>query len=548
MPTKATKARTVPRLANEVVRTLTGSLMLAAACAGPAAADLTPAAEETMPPASQSTPALSAQPAPASGAPASGTPATGGSGSNSAAPKSALPAGKFQLFGNLRVRQEVWDWFGSEKGADKYTFTGSLLRFGATYTTPRNDFMVELAQPTLLNLPKDASLAPPLGQLGLGAAYRDANAGQEASLFIKQLWWRAKGLGDKGNSLRLGRLEFIDGMETVPKDPSLAWLKRERIAHRMLGNFGWSHVQRSYDGGQFVRQTRGLNITGLGAMPTQGVFDLDGNEAIQHVKVGYLAATRPLAGKQFQGDVRVFGIYYNDNRDQVVKTDNRPGAVRAADREDISIGTLGGHFLGLWETRRGKADGLLWAGAQFGDWGNQSHEAYAIAAEAGFQPKGWKGKPWFRGGFYHASGDGDPNDGRHNTWFPVLPTPRIYARFPFYTLNNINDLWGQVILRPTSKWTVRGDVHSLWLADKNDLWYGGGGAFQEEPSFGYAGRPSNGEDRLATLLDVSLDYQVRKDTTLSAYFGYAFAGKVIDRIYSGNQNGFLGYLEVSRKF
>jgi hypothetical protein len=153
-----------------------------------------------------------------------------------------------------------------------------------------------------------------------------------------------------------------------------------------------------------------------------------------------------------------------------------------------------------------------------------------------------------RAGFFHASGDGDSTDGDYETFLPVLPTPRIYSRFPFYTMANLNDAFVQVIARPDTRWTLRADLHALSLADRDDLWYIGGGAFQDEPSFGYAGRPGSGRKGLATVLDVSADYQLRTDTTVSAYLGYAFGGKVIERIYGDTSGGFYGYLEVLRRF
>jgi hypothetical protein len=457
------------------------------------------------------------------------------------------PKSSFELFGSWRLRQEVWDWFGSGPEG-RYTFTGSLLRLGAAYKSPHNDLMLEISQPTLLNLPQDASLAPPQGQLGLGGAYRDANGSQQASLFVKQAFWRYKGLGDPSNSVRLGRFEFIDGTEIAPKDGTLAWLKRERIAHRLIGNFGWSHVQRSFDGGEFVHNTPALNITAFGGMPTEGVFDLDGGATLTGVKIGYVSATKPLPGKKTQGEARAFALHYEDERDGVIKADNRPGPERAADKGPLKITTLGGHYLGVRDVGSGKIDGLLWGAAQFGEWGALDHGAYAFAAEAGYQPKHTLWNPWFRAGFYRGSGDDNPKDGRHGTFFPVLPTPRVYARFPFYNEANLDDAFVQAIAHPEKRLTLRGDVHFLSLADSHDLWYSGGGAFQGEPSFGYGGRPSHGSHYLATVLDLSADFQVRKNTTVSAYFGYALGGSVIRNIYPSNPNGFLGYLEFSQKF
>ncbi|MGV3721859.1 MAG: alginate export family protein, partial [Actinomycetota bacterium] len=359
--------------------------------------------------------------------------------------------------------------------------------------------------------------------------------------------WRARNLGSPANSARLGRFEVVDGMETAPQDPSLGFLKRERVAHRLLGTFGFTHIGRSFDGGQFVHNTPDLNVTLFGGMPTKGVFDLDGGTTLDDIKVGYAALTKPFKADGFQAETRLFGLHYVDDRQGVVKVDNRPAPVRAADTRNVSISTVGGHAIGVWDTPGGKVDALLWAAGQFGEFGSQSHSAFALAVEAGYQPKDAPWSPWLRAGFNRYSGDDDPMDGNHGAFFPVLPTPRIYARFPFFTLSNLNDAFAQVVLKPTPRLTLRSDLHALWLAEKNDLWYIGGGAFQR-PTFGYGGRPSNMNTGLATLIDLSADFQVRKYTTVSGYIGYAFGGDVVDSIYSGSNNGFLGYVELTQKF
>jgi hypothetical protein len=517
--------------------------LLTAALIQPAAAA---AAEMPAPGAAPEPRAEAAAPPPERMAQGSTSPATPPA-SAPAAP--AAPRPRFLLSGSLRLRQEGWDWFGSGD-AGRYTFTGSMLRIGGTYSGRRSDAMLELEQPMLLNLPHDATLAPPLGQLGHGASYRDANGSQEASLFIKQAFWRVKGLAGPANSARLGRFEFVDGAETTPKDPSLAWLKRERIAHRLLGTFGFTHVGRSFDGGQFVHNAPKLNVTLFGGMPTEGVFDLDGGATLDDIHVGYAAVTRPFGGGRYRAEGRLFGLYYRDDRKGVVKSDNRstvdPAAL-AADQAAIGVTTLGGHYTGLWESGAGKIDLLAWGAGQFGDWGRLSHEAFAGALEAGWQPKKAPGSPWLRVGYYYATGDNDPADGDHKTFFPVLPTPRIYARFPFYTLTNIQDLFAQAIVRPHRRWTLRADAHRLSLASEKDLWYAGGGAFNR-PTFGYGGRPSGGASTLATLVDLSADYQAGKNTTVSLYLGHAFGGNVIDNLYPGSSSGSFGYLEFTRRY
>jgi len=475
------------------------------------------------------------------------------SGSSAQVPKPTAPPKGWTISGSWRLRPEMWGWFGVKSGDGHYTYVASLLRLSAGRQTPRNDILLELAQPTLLELPRHATVSAPQGQLGPGAAYRDASGSQEASVFLKQAFWRFKNLGEPANSLRLGRFEFFDGAETTPADPSMAWLKRERIAQRLIGNFGWSHIGRSLDGLQFMRNTPRLNLTAAGGFPTRGVFDLRGMDTLTGVRVGYAAATWNLpsssSGKAGggAGDARLFGIFYEDARRGVTKTDNRPAAIRAADKQMIRIGTVGGHYLRVAPTGTGKVDSLLWAAGQVGDWGAQSHEAFAFAVEAGYQPNNLPLKPWFRAGYYHASGDGSPGDGQHSTFFLILPTPRAYARFPFYILTNLQDAFAQVILRPDPKWTLRSDFHRLWLANRNDLWYAGGGAFQNAPSFGYAGRPSGGSGDLATLVDLSLDYQWRTTTTVSLYVGYASGGQVVRNIYTGRE-ATLTYVELLHRW
>jgi hypothetical protein len=241
----------------------------------------------------------------------------------------------------------------------------------------------------------------------------------------------------------------------------------------------------------------------------------------------------------------VFGLGYSDYRDRVVKTDSRPLAVRTADAEHIQIGAYGGHYLQTFHSSDGTADILLWGALQNGSWGKLAHRAYAFAAEAGWQPPVLRSvKPWLRGGYNYGSGDGNPNDGTHGTFFQVLPTPRVYARFPFFNMMNVRDIFAEMILRPAKAVTIRSDVHWLDLADRNDLWYSGGGAFQPW-TFGYTGRPSNGQAGLATLFDVSADYNVNAHVSVGAYYGHVAGKPVIQSIYPRGKNANLGYLELS---
>jgi hypothetical protein len=284
----------------------------------------------------------------------------------------------------------------------------------------------------------------------------------------------------------------------------------------------------------------------MGAIPTRGVFQADG-WGQTHTAFGYAAHTWSWGGKQHAADTRLFALQYHDWR-EVLKTDNRPLAVRRADLDRIRIETFGGHSAHAVDTQAGTVDVLLWAALQTGRWGTASHRGHAVDIEAGFQPKaGGRLKPWFRGGFYDGSGDSDSADKRHATFFQVLPTPRPFARFPFFNMMNNRDRFGMIILRPHAKATASFEVHSLSLSHRNDLWYQGGGAFQPW-TFGYAGRPANGARSLANLYDASLEFRWRPEFTVSGYIGVAQGLSAVRAVYPKGQRASLGYLEAMYRF
>lgn len=131
---------------------------------------------------------------------------------------------------------------------------------------------------------------------------------------------------------------------------------------------------------------------------------------------------------------------------------------------------------------------------QNGRWGDQSDSAGATALEGGFKLSSVPSSPWVRGGWFRSSGDNNPLDNRHTTFFQILTTPRLYARFPIYKRMNNTDTFAQVIDTPTKKLALRSDLHWVSLTSAKDLWYQGGGAFNST-AFGYVGRLPAGTPR-----------------------------------------------------
>jgi len=455
-----------------------------------------------------------------------------------------LTAGPFDISGSWQIRSESWDWFEDGNASSPYTFPHSLFRLSIGQSRSKLDWQAEAAVPALLGLPDNAIASAPQGQLGLGATYFAANGGRQniARIFLKQGFVRFKD-GER-RSLRLGRFEFLDGSEVTPKDSTLAAMEKTRITQRLIGNFGWSAVGRSYDGIQFSQGWRKNNFTFVAARATQGVFQANG---MGELNVGFLygSLTVPISRRSGDSELRIFGIGYDDPRGTVLKTDNRPLAARLADRQDILLGTFGADYLRVFNTSAaGKFDFLVWGVLQTGSWGQLSDRAGAFVGEFGWQPPVQHLAPWLSAGYSYGSGDGNPNDNKHTTFSQLLPTPRPYARFPFYDMQNNKDLYATLNLHPSRRISLRTEAHSLGLAERNDLWYLGGGPFQPQ-TFGYVGRPSGGHGKLANVLDLSVDYKITPRFGISFYYAKAWGSSVIDPIYPNGKNGQFGYVEFS---
>jgi Alginate export len=456
--------------------------------------------------------------------------------------------GPLNITVNWRFRSEAWGWFESPAaGQNAYAFEHSLLRIGLGQKTERFEWFVEGAQDAILNLPTAAVLPGALGQLGLGGTYYAANGNRQnnANSFVRQAYI---GLALPANAkLSLGRFTFLDAAEVTPKDKSLASLVNTRISQRLIGDFGFSAVGRSFDGAQLSFNTKAGNFTFLGARPTRGVYQTDAMGELS-VDLFYGAYTAPANFGKSSAEFRAFGLGYVDERSFVLKTDNRLALVRSTDHDHIRIGTFGADYVQVFNTQsHGKFDFLLWGAVQNGSWGVLAQHSGAFVGEAGWQPDIHFLNPWFRLGYSYGSGDSDPTDGRHGTFFQILPTPRPYARFPFYNMMNNEDFFASSMFRLPHFFVLRSELHGLRLADSTDLWYGGGGAFQPH-SFGYTARSTGGNRSLANVWDVSMDMPLRYGFSLTTYYAHAWGKSAITKIYPSGTNAQFGYVETNFHF
>lgn len=462
---------------------------------------------------------------------------------------SGLAQDKLTISGSFRSRAEAWNWFQGDAGDNNYLYSGNLLRMGLSQRHRDWNWNAEFAVPLLMALPRNASGPGVQGRFGVGGTYSAANDGSRNAtlIFPKQLYVEFTRTSiNSSHTLKVGRFEFLDGTEVTPTNQELAAIKRQRVSARLIGNFGFTHVGRSFDGVQFDKNGSLGNFAFVAGTPTRGVFQVDG-WGWNKTAFAYAAHTSMWGRDAHAAETRVFAIYYHDWR-RVLKTDNRPSNRRSEDFSNIRVATFGFHTIHTYAAKPAIVDFLFWGTLQTGRWGTQVHRAHAMDVEAGFQPHLVSSlRPWLRAGFYLGSGDDNPNDARHETFFQVLPTPRLFARFPFFNMMNNQDAFGILVLRPHGNVTISSEFHSLRLDKENDLWYSGGGVFQPW-SFGYAGRATSKRRSLANLYDASVEYRINPKVTWTGYFGYAQGMAAIKEIYPHNENGSFGYLEISYRF
>lgn len=453
--------------------------------------------------------------------------ALGGSRGARAVETDWLPEG-LSVYVEDNLRWEHWSFFDPAPpgGRPNYDFGANRLRLGVRYERPHLALHAAAQYVQLFGVPDDA-IGTPGGALGTGAVYFD-HSGERSpeAVQLKYLSAEARDLFDAGLDVMLGRFSYSSGLGPDSGIPKLEAVKRARIAERMIGEFGFSHFQRSFDGAR-VRWHAGPGELDLAAFsPTEGGYEDGGTRRIDDIDVVAAAYTLkpgfPLPGTELQA----FYYSYDDDRQVRARVDN--SGLPAPDRQAISLHTFGGHLAGAWALGPGEADLVAWGAYQGGRWFGQDQRAAAGALEAGYQLTRVPWKPWLRVGSFRSTGDRDPGDDVHGTFFQMLPTGRLYSYTTAYNLMNSTDTFLELRLQPTAKLGVQLDVRDLRLSSGDDLWYSGSGATQDKGRiFGYSGRGSGGHGHLGTAAELTLRYRVTDYLALHAFYGHIFGGNVV---------------------
>lgn len=453
-------------------------------------------------------------------------------------PGLASPTWTFAVRDTFRV--ESWRFFEPRPGGGNpdYTFAGNRLFLQAGFRTSRVDVTLAAQYVALVHLPVDA--AGP-GALGTGPLYF-GQSGRETNPHELYLRYANIEVRDvlPGLDLRVGRQAYASGAEAASGDAAIETLKRQRLDARLVGEFEWSLFQRGFDGIRADWRGGPAVVTGAALLPTQGGFASDAGRTMTDVRILGLTGVLPPATSRPHLELQGFLWRYDDDRAVSGRPDN---SGRDADAADVGVTTAGGALIGAWPVRGGRVDAFGWFAAQHGDWYGQDHAAFSLAVEGGYAWTRAPWTPWLRGGWLHASGDDDPADGTHETFFPMLPTMRRFSQTTAYSTMNLRDAFVQLQLRPARPLTLRVDLHRLWLASSEDRWYAGSGAtLSTGGTFGYASRPSNGSTDVGTAAELSAAYAPSPRWSINGFAGTIDGGRVVTGTFGGDRLWF-AYVE-----
>jgi hypothetical protein len=453
------------------------------------------------------------------------------------------PTAPTDWYARSTTRVESWSFFEPAAGGDPTsTYAGTRLLFGVRRDGPRVDLHAAGQVVQLGWLPERAS-GP--GPLGLGAVYFDhAASSHPGEIYLKYFSVRFKQVAP-GLSVQVGRFGYTSGAEAVSGVPKIEAVKRLRIDSRLIGEFEFSFFQRSFDGvrGDYARGR--ARATAAAFFPTQGGFEEDANRTMTDVVVLSGSVTllpgAPLPRTEWQ----IFSHRYDDGRAVTGRPDNEASAVSAA---DVHVTTVGTTLIAARPMGPGELDAVVWVATQTGRWYERAHRAHAVSLEGGYQWIAARARPWIRGGLVRASGDRDPSDGRHETFFQMLPTVRKHALSATYSQMNLRDLFVEVLMTPASRISTRAELHRLTLDRAADRWYFGSGATQRTGRvFGFATRPSGGATGLGTVVEGSADVRVFPRWTLGGFLAWIRGGEVVRRAFAGNRLLF-GFVESTVQF
>lgn len=287
---------------------------------------------------------------------------------------------------------------------------------------------------------------------------------------------------------------------------------------RLIGRFEWSNVSRRFDA------LRGTWDYGDGL--------LDGFAAT----LGGSPGTTTADG-EFYGLYTTVDDFYGAPTEGYLLFRHDPSSLFT------NFATIGGRraqTLGRWRYE-------VEAAAQVGD-----VTAFAVALEGGRRV----GPVDLTAGYNIASGDSTPGAaGRgNNTFNNLFPTNhQFYGIMDYQSWQNMHHVFLRADATPYENFRAGVQLHSFWLYDERDFWYGAGGM----PNLTTGGVPyrdaagASGNE-IGQEVDVVIGYNPWRYLDVELGYGHFFAGDFIDRVNAlnglGSEDSDFFYAQVTGRY
>jgi len=355
-------------------------------------------------------------------------------------------------------------------------------------------------------------------------------------------WWRmvaqtqdARVVGDKQKpygpphqdtwDLRQAYAEMGD----PDKNPVALRIGRQEISlggERLMGVSQWQNVGRSFDAARLLVHYRKLSLTAFAASVV----------VLHDGRVGSVTPGNNLHGAY----ASIAGWIPNSTIEPYFMWRLQPNVKsELGPLGHLDMNVSGARWLGKVRAFDYNTSFVLERGSVVTDrvdaWAGHWLLAYSIPNLAG--------SPRFVAEYNYATGDGNPHDGRDNTFQLLYPTAHDrHGLSDQVGWRNIHHLRATVELKPQSKWTLTPSYNAFWLADPRDALYNSqGNVVVARVADGSAGRWVGQE------LDLAATYSLTRVTQLGAGFAHIFPGTFLHQATPAAGSSY-PYFQISTKF
>jgi hypothetical protein len=309
---------------------------------------------------------------------------------------------------------------------------------------------------------------------------------------------------------------------------------------RMLGGFDWDNFGFSHDAVKLTYQVEGIFTTNFFGSKLAEL----GSTSTTDIETDKDAELYGMYNSITLIDELTVDVYVFYERDAKQRTSDageiidRKGLL-IEDQEEVKdqrVVHIGLRLDGALGGMDYNAEGVLQRGDHYGD----EMKAHAIHAATGYTLKDVLNLR-FGAEYNYATGDGDPTDGKNETFRQLYPTN--YMHFGYineFSWQNMHEVRGVLSFKPHEDVFLEFDYRSFWLADVRDNWYNAGRGINNNVGKIYTvgGTDENDPDEhVGSEIDFIAKYKYNKYVGFSGGYSTFIAGKYIKDQFGEDASG-----------